>query len=548
MTRHTDDGLGERSVHFAPGPAQFCRLLVAALFVASALYIDLVGGAYRRATQAIAASNVALSTLSELPQYPIGLPSAAQIRPLELRLIASRPLDEHAVREILVAWRVVDRGITLEQLQQNDDAAPARLKAAAANFRAMRACTRETAANLTSIGLLLCLPAQFSGGSQPAIACADANQDLSGALIAAAVDEPGAMLRLETALAQIISRTNESFPCPRRARWFEFAWDWFPDASSASGNTRWLRSLLLATTLVRDEPAAAVAASGNSAPAWTLFTAEQRLLFEEAANRIRTGEAVRAATSQLVLWRGPEQFFLIFLAVFLLALFADRVVRRFHLQGEAKATLRFLRPALVEIFKLPVHRRRVEAKNLVDWLKVRKTVPNLEGRNLPWLVDSAERCLEKVRPNSLAIQMAEKAILRVVSAPSEPELFRHYCDSVENQVERSGWVLRYTARALPAIGFVGTVRGIMEALKNTDAIFGASGSQQAAAMAAVTEPLGLAFATTLIALIAGLITSLIGDWELAQEQYLLSRLEEALIDTIDPLDRPEPESITGYSK
>jgi len=74
----------------------------------------------------------------------------------------------------------------------------------------------------------------------------------------------------------------------------------------------------------------------------------------------------------------------------------------------------------------------------------------------------------------------------------------------------SRWPLRLIASILPAIGFVGTVRGIMLSLTGADQIVWASSvNERSSAISALSTDLGLAFATTLIALILGIVLSVI---------------------------------------
>jgi biopolymer transport protein ExbB/TolQ len=95
-----------------------------------------------------------------------------------------------------------------------------------------------------------------------------------------------------------------------------------------------------------------------------------------------------------------------------------------------------------------------------------------------------------------------------------------------------------SARALPALGFIGTVLGILYGLDGADAIVRASGQEErAAAMSVVTGPLALAFSTTFFALVAGLLMGLMIDRETAHERLLLFAFEEALVERIDPAER-----------
>ena len=151
-----------------------------------------------------------------------------------------------------------------------------------------------------------------------------------------------------------------------------------------------------------------------------------------------------------------------------------------------------------------------------------------------------KRKLDKndVRKHSLIALMAEKAIRRLIVGEAQPELFREFCAARREMVDESAWFLRYLSRALPALGFVGTILGILFALNGADGIVRASSqAERISAMAAVTGPLAFAFSHTFIALLAGLITGFWIDRETAQERLSLLAYEELLIEKIDLAER-----------
>lgn len=91
---------------------------------------------------------------------------------------------------------------------------------------------------------------------------------------------------------------------------------------------------------------------------------------------------------------------------------------------------------------------------------------------------------------------------------------------------RSRWLITWAARALPAIGFIGTVRGIAGALSKADTIVLAQTvTDQAAAITQVSGTLAISFTTTFIALIMGLITSIMSDRQAVHEVELMDSIE-----------------------
>lgn len=97
------------------------------------------------------------------------------------------------------------------------------------------------------------------------------------------------------------------------------------------------------------------------------------------------------------------------------------------------------------------------------------------------------------------------------------EIFSRRMTTLQNHAESSYNLLRYIAWGIPAIGFVGTVMGIGQALG-----FAENALEN---LKLVTDPLGLAFDTTFIALVESLILMFF-------IHYMQNR-EEALLNDID---------------
>lgn len=90
----------------------------------------------------------------------------------------------------------------------------------------------------------------------------------------------------------------------------------------------------------------------------------------------------------------------------------------------------------------------------------------------------------------------------------------------------SRWQFRWGSKALPAVGFLGTVRGILLALPQAESIVrAATPLEQSAAISSVAGSLGLAFSTTLLALLFGLATTLLDDYQQRKENSLLAEVE-----------------------
>lgn len=510
--------LNRPASQFAPGWRRLIVIFVGAVLATAVFYNFVLMRSYSAVDQAVVSANVVDATLRTLPQFPIG-PGDAQGG---ARLTTE--LETAGAFEVLKAWGVLPRTMQLAQILKADTAVEEEVDLVGMLVR----CTEEDGIQgTTTLMLLRCsIPHLLGGANENDSDCLWIGLNL------ALTGYPGSAADLATHTANRLGE-GERGSCPARAdapRILRFAMTWFGEARDEVGI---LRNLLLATgALPYPGTAMEVAnADGAKAPAWWHLSELHVRFLAEVISRIETSQSVKAAWSWVVLWRGPEQFLLILTGLLLLFLLVDRVGRRALVRREAEIVLKKLPAQLADIRALEEPRRSTEARLLSNRLESAD-----EYGNSLFTREAAGE--SPVRADSVVVYLAEKAVRRIVIEPREPELFRQTCDSVGIAVDRSGWLLRFAARALPAVGFIGTVRGIMVALPAAQNLFGTTGPQQIAALGGVIEPLGLAFATTLIALVAGLITGLIGDWEIAQEQVLLARIEDTLIDHIDPAEDP----------
>ena len=97
------------------------------------------------------------------------------------------------------------------------------------------------------------------------------------------------------------------------------------------------------------------------------------------------------------------------------------------------------------------------------------------------------------------------------------EIFTRRMDTLQKHIESSYNILRYIAWAIPSLGFIGTVLGIGSALSKAGLAIGD--------ITIVTQPLGMAFDTTLIALVESIILMFF--------IYNMQNKEENLLNTID---------------
>lgn len=105
-------------------------------------------------------------------------------------------------------------------------------------------------------------------------------------------------------------------------------------------------------------------------------------------------------------------------------------------------------------------------------------------------------------------------------------LLQQVAERNENRIERVEYsAIHFLVYAIPSLGFVGTVLGIGAALGSADQVVRAADAvAQANAITAVTSILGVAFDTTLVALVCGIIVS-------AMLSRIRSRESAFLLDT-----------------
>jgi len=122
-----------------------------------------------------------------------------------------------------------------------------------------------------------------------------------------------------------------------------------------------------------------------------------------------------------------------------------------------------------------------------------------EGRGyLPYLIDV-----------SITQFLSTKSIDQVIA------VFNSSIDIISHRVELNYQMLRYLIWLIPTIGFIGTVVGIAVALEGIDA--------NAPDLTRVTERLGIAFSTTIVALIQSMIIYFMQNVVQKREEHALNR-------------------------
>ncbi len=116
-------------------------------------------------------------------------------------------------------------------------------------------------------------------------------------------------------------------------------------------------------------------------------------------------------------------------------------------------------------------------------------------------------------PRAMTAALSRFGATQNVQAAAEAS--RAICESEAARLDSENAMLRYTAWAIPAIGFIGTVRGIGNAL-------GTAHRAMSGDITGVTEGLGITFNSTFIALLLSIVVMfLLHQLQLAQERFVL---------------------------
>jgi biopolymer transport protein ExbB/TolQ len=157
--------------------------------------------------------------------------------------------------------------------------------------------------------------------------------------------------------------------------------------------------------------------------------------------------------------------------------------------------------------------RALLARDLVhvpDGMKILPEDTREYARPLEALPPTEAGCL---LPRALLVALYRFGATRNVQDVSDAA--RGVCTAEADRLDSELSMLRYIAWAIPAIGFIGTVRGIGDAL-------GEAHKAVTGDVSGVTEGLGTAFNSTLVALLISIVLMfLLHQLQLAQERFVL---------------------------
>jgi hypothetical protein len=269
---------------------------------------------------------------------------------------------------------------------------------------------------------------------------------------------------------------------------------------------------------------------------------------------------VREEAYYLDFWVGLEQLAVLCLAFFLLALLFGRWIRDIP-QLACKTVV------VARLSEAPIANQRADAEYLREAKHIRNNIHAVfltETGLLKWftktagkgddLVNCSAACrvriwfsqragFEKgqlVNPSAALtpLFLLDRAMVEIEGFvnkdPSAPVL-ETWCQQASEKIEDSRWLFGWSLSALPAIGFLSTLWGILSALGGAGAVSAAKGRvEQAIAMDSISGSLSLAFSTTIIALTSLLALSLLDQWQANTERRLIEDMEQLLTEEFLP--------------
>ena len=231
-------------------------------------------------------------------------------------------------------------------------------------------------------------------------------------------------------------------------------------------------------------------------PAWTFYVRPQADGWQAQQQALRdTNPEYKPQRSVWVVLRDPEQEVAIILSLWALCL------------------------AALKVRVLGAHRRQLD-KGLLSVPAGYRILPG-DVREYSHKFDSlpaAERDLIPVR----TVRRALKRFGETSNVQDAADSVHDYCESEAARLDAELAIIRFCVWAIPAVGFVGTVRGIGNALAGAQIALRGDTS-------AVTTGLGIAFNSTFVALIASIVLMfVIHELQLRQERLVLDT--EAYVD------------------
>lgn len=252
---------------------------------------------------------------------------------------------------------------------------------------------------------------------------------------------------------------------------------------------------------------------------YQVFDGSQKLLLY-LISQLHSHQQVSNAREYAVKVRGYEQAGMFFLAVLILNIIILRFIRRLCENHQLKKLFKINNDAFAQ-----TKNNGDASKNYQQFISA-----ELSKFSVNWKGTF-------VVGNDSAIERIKAVVEGKLNNPGTNSDIEHLRAAVSLKDEKlygSRWIIRWAAMTLPALGFIGTVRGILTSLTGADAIVWATTqAERADAISQLAGELGLAFATTFIALLAGILVSFFNEQQTKSESSFIQELESWAVSALD---------------
>jgi biopolymer transport protein ExbB/TolQ len=167
-----------------------------------------------------------------------------------------------------------------------------------------------------------------------------------------------------------------------------------------------------------------------------------------------------------------------------------------------------------------------------------------------WAADELDRVQERhllrerdwgaVSATLLLWRESLRAFLKARRFEDVPAVARDFAELEQEKRSSSGFNVRFLVGAMPALGFIGTVVGISNALLGTGSVLSNELAKQQSGVSHVALQLGFGFHATFVALVLTLVATFLTNWFTAQEEELVLEARRRCLLVLRPAGAAPP--------
>lgn len=241
---------------------------------------------------------------------------------------------------------------------------------------------------------------------------------------------------------------------------------------------------------------------------------------------IDTDPAVSSARRWLSAYRGPEQFCIFALFFVTLMLVGARYLAYRRNSRDVDGAV-----AIIEGLQLPTPPAGGLLTKAQQLALADGRLKTMHGANLHAISTTAVPRTE-LTTDMVRATLADLSQLRLYGLSDERT--EQVAVDLKDKVSASRTIIDWCIATLPALGFLGTVRGILDALSGVSGLTQGDAAARLQTLLQVSGSLGLAFATTLFALLGMLVLSFLDVRQTNDERSLIDEFRDYLTDRVLP--------------